>query len=294
MTHVLTCLRICLRTMFSFSFIFNQVTTIDVNENPLANVGEIREINENVGVGTLVGEAIAASDPDLSTLPHGTLSWSVEKVYGADMDYPIETLKNRFKEVSDTIFTIGGDNGQIYVGTPVLNREGDVNIYMVDVRIRDQGTPALDILSQVTIQILDVNERPVIKDQKRSIRENSPIDSTAGAPLIATDVDLDQELDFTIQDNKLFKVEGCSGKISVKEHRHKVTGAFLMNFEDAINSYEYTITVTDNGRLPDALSASAQIFIQLTNIPESPIVERAEISVVRALFFFFFFFFFFF
>jgi hypothetical protein len=215
-----------------------QVTTIDVNEIPSASDTEIREINENVGVGTLVGDAIVASDPDLSNLPHGTLEYAVEKVYGANMDYPIETLKNRFNEVSDSIFTIGSEDGQIFVGSPILNREGDVNIYLVDVRIRDLGTPALDVLSRVTIQILDVNERPVIQDQKRTIRENSPIDSTAGAPLVATDVDLDQELDFTIQDNKLFKVEGCSGKISVKEDRHKTTGAFLMNYEDAINSYE--------------------------------------------------------
>ena len=222
-----------------------QVTTIDVNESPASSKIENREVNENVGVGTLVGNAIAASDPDLSNLPHGTLTWDVETVYGATFDYPIETLKNQYKEVSDKIFTIGESDGQIYVGSPILNREGDINIYLVDVRIRDQGTPPLDILSQVTIQIKDVNERPVMADQKRQIRENSPIDSTAGAPLVASDVDLDQELDFTIQDNNLFKVEGCSGKLSVKNYLSK-SGAFLMNYEDAINSFEYTITVTDS------------------------------------------------
>jgi hypothetical protein len=195
------------------------------------------------------------------------------------MDYPIETLKNNYKKISNAIFKVGENNGQIIVGSPILNREGDINIYLVDIRISDQGTPPMNILSQVIVQIKDVNERPIIKDQKRQIRENSPIDSKAGAPLIATDIDLDQELDFTIQNNKLFKVEGCSGTISVKEYQHETTGAYLMNYEDAINFFKYTITVTDNGRLPDALSASAQVFIQLTNVPEKPTVESASLTI---------------
>ena len=121
-----------------------------------------------------MGLAIPASDPDSSALPHGQLTWEVETVYGANMDYPIETLKNNYKKISNAIFKVGENNGQIIVGSPILNREGDINIYLVDIRISDQGTPPMNILSQVIVQIKDVNERPIIKDQKRQIRGVAP------------------------------------------------------------------------------------------------------------------------
>ena len=273
-----------------------QVSTLDLNENPAASTVEEREVNENVGVATVVGAPIASSDPDLVTLPHGKITYHVTGVLGAKMDYAIEKLMTRYKNVDDGLFSVHPTTGQISVGQPVLNREGDLNSYVVVLRIKDQGTPALDIFSRVTINVKDVNERPKMADQQRKIRENSPTDSSVGGPIIATDVDIDQELDFTMQTNSLFKIEGCSGKISVKnfkptgedEERAKAVATktprfpvYLTDFESATTRYIYTVTVTDNGRLPDNLATSATVTIDLTNAPEAPIVFPESFSMAE-------------
>ena len=81
--------------------------------------------------------------------------------------------------------------------------------YMVTVTVtdgkdaEDNVDPAVDDTITVTIMVTNVNEAPVFPDTIAPIvvAENTVTDTNIGAPVVAMDVDSDDTLTYTLEDN---------------------------------------------------------------------------------------------
>ena len=247
----------------------------DVNEPPTmlhlnkfgVNMNSIRSVNENTGSGA----AIVGKDPKCRLEPCGmgplqALDVDAADGYGSKLKYHLQDANGKFRISSEN------GKGSLSVGSTSNMNFEDISVYTVSVTVTDVG--GLSDTCTVTIKVLDLNERPTILPQTRYIRENMPIDSFIGLPLIATDPDHDQVLSYEIVGGpyrRRFKIKSCDGQLFVNED--------VLDFED-IDEYAITVRVTDSGVTGyDILFHEAIISIQIVDVNEPPSLSPASFSI---------------
>ena len=150
------------------------ITVTNVNEAPVFNeTGPAeRSVPENSPADTNVGEAFTATDPEDDTLVYSLTGPGSER------------------------FTVGAD-GQITVAAEASIDFEDTPSYTLTLGVTDNKdaadnaalTEAYDDTITVTITVTNLNEAPIFDDRgpaERSVPENSPADTTVGAPFKAT------------------------------------------------------------------------------------------------------------
>ena len=124
----------------------------------------------------------------------------------------------------------------------------------------------------ITINLIDQSDQaPVMGDQTFSVPENSTAGTAVGT-LVYTDGDTNDSHTFDITGGSgdgLFNIDSL-GKITV------APGAQL-NFE-AVASYNMTVEIEDEGGLTD----TALVQVNLTNVPENPVVTPATFTLSEA------------
>ena len=191
------------------------ISVNDLNEAPVLE-DCARDIAENSAVNSLVGDTVAASDPD----------------EGQALSYSI-TAGN-----SAGLFKINQCNGQLQVQTAAVNYEAQPS-YTLTVRVVDDGTPLLGDTASVSLSVLDVNEAPVLPDVSVTLAENSAA-GIAVATVVGSDVDGGQTLAYSItggNDNAAFAVASDTGVVSVSNP--------ILNFEGQL-SYTLQLTAVDD------------------------------------------------
>jgi len=151
-----------------------------------------------------------------------------------------------------TAFKINSDTGVLSTTGASIDYETQ-DSYTIDLRVTDAG--GLTSTSSITITVEDLNEAPVASNAARSVAENLPRDTPVGAIIPAVDQDAGQTFQWTIDGDGLFGI-GNDG------------GIFLLqplNFEGD-DSYTVTVTVRDQGGLPD----SASVTITVIDVNEAP------------------------
>ena len=113
------------------------VNVQDKNEAPVIANGVVRDVQENVAVGTLVGAPVAGTDVDANAA--GQLTY--------------EFLPR------STVFQIDPATAQISVLSPDLDYEVESS-YDLTVKVTDHGFPQLSAEATITVRIGDVNDRP--------------------------------------------------------------------------------------------------------------------------------------
>ncbi|MFN3279999.1 MAG: cadherin repeat domain-containing protein, partial [Paracoccus hibiscisoli] len=114
----------------------------------------------------------------------------------------------------------------------------------------------------MTINILDVNEVPVMPDYEREVPENSPVGTLVGAPVTGTDPDFGQTLTFAVvagNSEGVFAIAPSTGQLRVARA--------VLDYETR-NEYVLTVSVTDNGE--PQLSASATVTIRVLEVNRPP------------------------
>ena len=234
------------------------ITIIDVNEPPIIKPAT-REVNENSPVGTVVGAPIPASDPDNGDVITYSLSFGNDK----------------------GIFTIDPVTGQISVAKNALDYEKeDERVWKLGVMVTD--AKGLNTTAVTTVNVLDVNEAPVVEATSRLIHEFTPTSpltagDVVGSPIVATDPDAghDATLKFEIVGgSSLFQIECCGtrkGQITVTSAAAKPG---VLDFETK-SSYPLTIRVTDVG----GLSTDAVIVVQIVDVNEDPVIAAQVRSI---------------
>jgi hypothetical protein len=210
------------------------VTVSNINQNPVI-VNQSFSVAENSVSGTVVGTVIA-SDPDAGQL----LTYSILS----------GNTGNAFQIISST--------GVLKVATPsAINFEVNPTFALI-VKVQDNGAGSLSSQATMTINLINVNENPVIGNQTFAVLENSPTGTIVGS-VVASDPDLGQTLTYSIQNGNsfnAFQINNISGVITVKNVR-------FINYE-FIPVFHLAVRVMDNGA--GNLWSQAVITIQILDI----------------------------
>ena len=216
-----------------------------------ADLNTTRSVPENTAAGQPIGARVAAVDPD----NEDTLTYSLGGTDASSFD--IDTSNGQLKTKDALDF----DDGQ--------------TTYSVDVSVTDSkddyGTAdtLVDDTIAVTINVTDVNEKPVFADDAVTALEVSE-DTTIGVGIggyEASDPDAGDTVTYSVSgtDAALFQVDS-NGQLQVKE---------ALDFEDN-SSLTVVVSATDskdddgtpeNAHLPDDFVA---ITITVTNVFEDP------------------------
>lgn len=194
--------------------------------------------------------------------------------------------------VQDNVFDINPLTGQIFIKDPTnLNYEGPQNVYTATLQVTDDGMPGagmrLTAVGTVTINVLNVNERPAVAATSFAINENSvPGTIVGGLAPFASDPDAGDaaSLRYTIVSQEAtlfgeqaFSINPTTGVISVQANG---TGhAPRLDFETKA-TYVLQVKATDTGGLD---SLPAQVVVRLNNVNEPPIWLPIPRFYARAL-----------
>ena len=244
------------------------VTVTNVNEAPeiTTNSGAAYIFSEAENTATsVVIETFEADDVDAST----TLTWSLE---GADAtDFRITTNAQgqgelKFRNVPDFEDPKGS------LGT-------DRNVYIFEVKVRDNGSPRQEDTIGVNLHVTDVNEAPVIDNTLAGISKQE--NETFVVAFTASDVDDSTTLTWSIEsadDGGKFEINATTGVVTSLSFKNAPDfetptdeGDTAMN-----NTYVVTMKVTDDGS--PAMSDTHKYTVTVTNVNEPPKITTREVT----------------
>ena len=196
----------------------------DVNEPPVFPASASRSVDENLVVGSNVGQPVVAVDPEGDTVAYAVIGTNLAGFVATSV-------------------------GRIQTGQ-VLDHEA-TSSYTITLQATAAG--GVDTIP-VTISVVDVNEAPVFASASvaRRVTENSPAATAVGSPVAATDPEGDT-LAYTVAGTNAasFDIESTSGQLSV------ASGVMLDHETKA--SYSVTVVASD-GSLSSTVAVSIQIL----------------------------------
>jgi len=216
------------------------ISIADVNEAPNLSDSSFT-LDENAGNGTAVG-SVAGVDPDAGQ----SLTYSITStsLLGA--------------------FSINASTGQITVlNNAQLNFEAASQIVLT-VTATDNGTPSRSASGQITINLRDLNERPLLAAQSFGVNENSANGTVVGQ-VVASDVDAGQNLTYSMMSGNTggaFSINSATGRISV-------ANTAILDFEST-PTFFVTVRVADNGS--PSLFRDAVMTINLNDVSEMVVI----------------------
>ncbi len=203
----------------------------DINEQPVCP-DQTFSLSENDPAQTFVGSVIAKDFDFNQTLTYSIISGN---------------LNDAFK--------IDPGNGSIYVNNPAPINFEENNTFNLEVSIQDNGIGLLKTFANITIEVLDVNEPPVLENQILSVVENSAPGTKIGY-VKANDPDKGQKIKYKIvagDESHTFNLSDTTGLISVADPSRLFYG------HNALISL--TVIAQDNGI--DSLSTLSVVSIDI-------------------------------
>ncbi len=221
----------------------------DVNEKPIIN-DQSFSISENSQNNTEIGQ-INATDVDA----------------GQTLGYII--LQST---ISDAI-NVNASTGKLFVSDKSkFDYETNKKI-ILSIKITDNGTGALSDTANVTVNILDVNENPVITTQKLDVDENNISGSVVGKVIANSYEGVPIEYTITAGNGVgKFVIDKNTGIISVAQ-------SVILDYETK-SSFSLTIKVNEIAK-PE-YSTSAIITIDINDINETPVILDQQFTAYES------------
>lgn len=213
------------------------VNISDINDTPTID-DQAFNLTENPSNGMEIGQ-IVASDEDEDELSFSLSSGNENDAFALS--------SSGLLSVQDSTF---------------FNFESTTSISLI-VAV---GDGELTASANITVNLEEANDAPVITNQTISLAEN-PTNGTVVGQITATDEDED-ELTFSISsgnEDEIFTLSG-SGELSVLD-------STLLDFEST-PSFDLGIEVTDGTE-----SASATVTVALENVNEAPVIENQTFAI---------------
>ncbi len=212
----------------------------------------------------------------LSTIPIGDGGIYIDGVSVVDQTMGtvngsvVGTVSSSDVDISDTkTFAITGGNssnafaihpttGLLTVTNGSLLNFEERPTYVLMVSVTDAG--GLTATNNVTINVTNLNEAPIVASQSFSIAENSPNGTLVGT-VLAFDMDQADSRTFAITAGNLtgaFTITANTGAI-------RVADSVLLDYE-SVSSFALTVRVTDSG----GLSSTSVVTVLLTDVRYDP------------------------
>lgn len=237
----------------------------DVEEPPLLHDGSL-SVLETATVGTVLG-TLEAEDEDAGD--HANLEYTI---LSGD---PLGAFR----------LGTGANANRLEVATAgILDYARNPRFALV-VRASDG---LLSDVATVFVNVIDVNNRPVIEDAEFFVVEESPVNTLVGTPPNATDKDVEDTLLFSIiagnvmydldgepivdqvsgEPVEVFKIATCGGQLRVAND--------ILDYETQ-TSFVLVIDVTDDAEEP--LNATATITVNVVNKNDPPECEATSVDL---------------
>uniref|UniRef100_A0A0N5AHE5 Protocadherin Fat 4 n=1 Tax=Syphacia muris TaxID=451379 RepID=A0A0N5AHE5_9BILA len=150
--------------------------------------------------------------------------------------------------------------------------------YTLEVIARDRGNPSLSSKTNVTVNLLDVNDNAPKFEFSRYdfwIAENSPIGTTVGS-LMATDADKNENAIITFKifggsDAKLFDIETVSGQNGLV----RVFSRETFDYEAKKNLFYFEIQASS-----DQLSTTVPVYVHISDVNDNSPQLRDFVALV--------------
>ena len=167
-------------------------------------------------------------------------------------------------------FAVNASTGVITVKDSTLLDYEVKKVFTLQVRLTDTEPQSSE--ATITINLIDQSDQaPVMGDQTFTVPENSPAGTTVDT-LVYSDGDTNDSHTFDITGGSgdgVFNIDSL-GKITVAP-------GVQLNYE-AVASYTMTVEIKDEGDLTD----TALIQINVSNVPENPVVNPATFTLSEA------------
>ncbi|MDP1584286.1 MAG: cadherin domain-containing protein [Bradyrhizobium sp.] len=208
------------------------ITVMNVNEAPvIGSNGGGDTTSINVDEGATAVTTVTATDPDV---PAQALSFSV---------------LNGASSPDGAKFSIDGSGNLTFIAAPDFEAFGSAagnNTYVVQVRVTDNGSPALNDIQTITVNVADLNEStPVITSLATIAVDENLAEGAHVASVIADDDDgsaPNNALTYTVTGGSgqtLFDLDPTTGEVTLRN------GAVLDR--ETAPSYTLNINVADGG-----------------------------------------------
>ena len=189
----------------------------------------------------------------------------------SDQDRPGQTLTYTILAPNDSVFSLSRVSATSFSLSLAAGTTLDYETkseYTIDLEISDDGTPPQTVTTSVRFLVGDVNEKPTLVQDTRRVDENAPVGTPVGAPLVATDPDIGQNLFFSIDGASPYTIDPATGQLRV--------GTPNMDFETpSQRTTAVKVIVRDNGS--PVLSDSKVITVELNDVNEPPFFSASPV-----------------
>lgn len=234
-----------------------RINVVDVNQQPSIPAGQTFTISENPVANTAVGNVVA-TDADI-TAPNNTLTYSI---IGGN---------------PGGAFSINPTTGQIRVNTPAAINFEAIEQFELQVQVVDGGNPPLNANQIITINVMDVNEAPVIAaGQSFSITDQTANNTVVGT-VAASDPD-------TTAPNNTISYSLVSGNTGGAFSINPNTGVISVVNSAALNAattpqFTLQVRVTDGGS--PALNSTQSVTINVLDANDPPSIPSGQVFTVQ-------------
>ena len=248
-----------------------------VTSLPLSGLGivtiNVRDVNEAPFLANSPGGAFNVKEDKSSDFSIGSKLVATDEDAGQLVSYTIISETPDDTPTTAFIFKIEPD-GQLKIN---LFEPLDYEVtpqYTLEVRVTDNGVPVLSSLVDATIviNVLDVNEKPVLSDAVFSVNENSARNTLVGTELSFVDPDAGQVHSFSIlplgNEANFFTISADKGQISVNR--------VGLDFEQT-PTYSLKVKIRDSG--DPVLDDEAAVTINLINQNDPPLFSAYDPSL---------------
>ena len=211
-----------------------------------------REIAENTPAGTNIGEPLRYS----TNLP--------DQCIGVSFSGP-----NRWAFDLSRVAP-----GSLQLKTKARLNYEKKNTYEVRVTVLDWGSPATDVIT-VNITVTDVNEAPTFTEgdeTTREIEETAAVGANVGDPVSATDPDMGETLEYSLNENEddAFEIDSRTGQLKTK----------VALDHETTPHYKVKVVVSDGSQI-DSIIVTINVLSEETTTSAPTIKVDRTVSILK-------------
>lgn len=235
---------------------FSITTTALSNNSPVIKDQQF-SVQQNTFINNYIGK-IAATDPDA----------------GQSLKY--EILSGN----SSGIFTINTATGELKTLSSLVFKVSDTLTYVLTVKVSDNAPTPKSSLATITVKFIGntpVNSAPTIQNQLFSVKQEL-FTSTLVGKIVASDVDADQKLTYTItsgNNSGIFSLNSSTGELTT----------FSINVFKAGDTITHSLNITVSDNAANSKSSSAAITVKfigsfsVATVNNSPSISNQTFSL---------------